>query len=195
RGRAVGAPARPLLPDPQGRPAAARPRRLRRVDHVDPARPDERPLGGARGGVGPGLRPREGESPRGLDERGRAALRAGAPRARQPAARPWLPEHRLHAVHDRGRARRGAAGGTLARARKDGVRSPRAGVLRRPPPRGGRARGGQRLVSAELLPVFLKLAGRRAVLVGAGRVASAKLPALLAAGAEVSVVAPSISAA
>jgi uroporphyrin-III C-methyltransferase/precorrin-2 dehydrogenase/sirohydrochlorin ferrochelatase len=50
-------------------------------------------------------------------------------------------------------------------------------------------------VSAELLPVFLKLAGRRAVLVGAGRVASSKLPALLAAGAEVSVVAPSISAA
>jgi len=48
-------------------------------------------------------------------------------------------------------------------------------------------------VSAELLPVFLKLAGRKVVLVGAGRVASAKLPALLAAEAEVSVVAPGIS--
>jgi siroheme synthase-like protein len=48
-------------------------------------------------------------------------------------------------------------------------------------------------VSDQLLPVFLKLAGRKAVLVGAGRVASAKLPALLAAGAEVSVVAPAIS--
>jgi len=46
--------------------------------------------------------------------------------------------------------------------------------------------------SEPLFPVFLKLAGRKAVLVGAGRVASAKLPALLAAGAEVSVVAPMI---
>ena len=48
-------------------------------------------------------------------------------------------------------------------------------------------------MSDQLLPVFLKLAGRKAVLVGAGRVASAKLTALLAAGAEVSVVAPVIS--
>jgi len=45
-------------------------------------------------------------------------------------------------------------------------------------------------VTAELLPVFLKLAGRKVVLVGAGRVAAAKLPALLAAGADVTVVAP-----
>lgn len=48
-------------------------------------------------------------------------------------------------------------------------------------------------MTAQLLPVFLKLAGRKAVLVGAGRVASAKLPALLAAEAEVNVVAPAIS--
>jgi len=48
-------------------------------------------------------------------------------------------------------------------------------------------------VSTHLFPVFLKLAGRKAVLVGAGRVASSKLPALLAAGAEVTVVAPVIS--
>jgi uroporphyrin-III C-methyltransferase/precorrin-2 dehydrogenase/sirohydrochlorin ferrochelatase len=41
--------------------------------------------------------------------------------------------------------------------------------------------------------VFLKLAGRSVVLVGAGRVASSKLPALLDAGAEVTVVAPVIS--
>ena len=34
-------------------------------------------------------------------------------------------------------------------------------------------------MTAQLLPVFLKLAGRKAVLVGAGRVAAAKLPALL----------------
>ena len=45
-------------------------------------------------------------------------------------------------------------------------------------------------MTAELLPVFLKLAGRKVVLVGAGRVAAAKLPALLAAGADVTVVAP-----
>jgi uroporphyrin-III C-methyltransferase / precorrin-2 dehydrogenase / sirohydrochlorin ferrochelatase len=48
-------------------------------------------------------------------------------------------------------------------------------------------------VSGHLFPVFLKLAGRSVVLVGAGRVASSKLPALLAAGAEVTVVAPVIS--
>ena len=42
----------------------------------------------------------------------------------------------------------------------------------------------------ELLPLFLKVAGRRVVLVGAGAVALGKLRGLLAAGAEVMVVAP-----
>jgi uroporphyrin-III C-methyltransferase/precorrin-2 dehydrogenase/sirohydrochlorin ferrochelatase len=42
----------------------------------------------------------------------------------------------------------------------------------------------------ELLPLFLRLRGRRVLLVGAGKVAAAKLPALLAAGADVCVVAP-----
>jgi len=42
------------------------------------------------------------------------------------------------------------------------------------------------------LPVFLTLRGRRALLVGGGRVAAAKLPALLEAGAIVAVVAPEI---
>lgn len=49
-------------------------------------------------------------------------------------------------------------------------------------------------MSAALYPVFLRLAGRRVVLVGGGRVAAQKLPALLAAGARVSVVAPEIRA-
>jgi len=44
----------------------------------------------------------------------------------------------------------------------------------------------------ELLPIFLKLTGRKVVLVGAGKVAAAKLPALLAAGAQVCVIAPEI---
>lgn len=43
------------------------------------------------------------------------------------------------------------------------------------------------------LPVFLGFEGRRAVVVGAGHVAAGKIPALLAAGAEVTVVAPEIS--
>jgi uroporphyrin-III C-methyltransferase/precorrin-2 dehydrogenase/sirohydrochlorin ferrochelatase len=43
-----------------------------------------------------------------------------------------------------------------------------------------------------LLPVFLKLEGRQVLLVGAGPVAASKLPALLASGAEVTVVAPEV---
>jgi uroporphyrin-III C-methyltransferase/precorrin-2 dehydrogenase/sirohydrochlorin ferrochelatase len=42
----------------------------------------------------------------------------------------------------------------------------------------------------ELLPVFLKLAGRRVVLVGAGPVAAGKLDALARAGADVRLVDP-----
>jgi siroheme synthase-like protein len=46
-----------------------------------------------------------------------------------------------------------------------------------------------------LFPLFLKLAGRRVVLVGAGVVATEKLRHLLDAGADVTVVAPDIAAA
>jgi siroheme synthase-like protein len=45
-----------------------------------------------------------------------------------------------------------------------------------------------------LFPVFLKLSGRRVLLVGGGRVAAGKLHALLDAEAQVIVVAPHISA-
>jgi len=43
-----------------------------------------------------------------------------------------------------------------------------------------------------MYPAFLKLSGRRVVLVGGGRVATSKLPSLLAEGALVTVVAPEI---
>jgi uroporphyrin-III C-methyltransferase/precorrin-2 dehydrogenase/sirohydrochlorin ferrochelatase len=43
-----------------------------------------------------------------------------------------------------------------------------------------------------LLPVFLRLAGRRVVVVGGGGVAAGKLPALLATGASITVVAPEV---
>lgn len=44
----------------------------------------------------------------------------------------------------------------------------------------------------DLFPVFLKLSGRRVLLVGGGRVAAAKLRPLLDAGARVTVVAPTV---
>src|SRR4029079_1218887 len=44
----------------------------------------------------------------------------------------------------------------------------------------------------ELLPIFLHLQGRRVVLVGAGPVGASKLSQLLAAGADVRVVAPDV---
>ena len=47
----------------------------------------------------------------------------------------------------------------------------------------------------ELYPLFLKLRGRRVLLVGAGPVAASKLGGLLAAGADVTVVAPEVCAA
>ena len=47
----------------------------------------------------------------------------------------------------------------------------------------------------ELLPLFLNVAGRPVVLVGGGQVAAAKLQQLLAAGADVTVVAPDVGAA
>ena len=45
-----------------------------------------------------------------------------------------------------------------------------------------------------MLPAFLKLHGRRVVVVGAGPVAASKLPSLLAEGAVITVVAPDIGA-
>ena len=43
-----------------------------------------------------------------------------------------------------------------------------------------------------LLPIFVKLAGRRCLLAGAGAVALQKIPSLLAAGADLRVIAPRI---
>src|SRR5207247_1161230 len=47
---------------------------------------------------------------------------------------------------------------------------------------------------SDLLPLFLNLTGRAVLLVGGGRVATAKLQQLLAAGARVRVVAPALTA-
>jgi uroporphyrin-III C-methyltransferase/precorrin-2 dehydrogenase/sirohydrochlorin ferrochelatase len=45
---------------------------------------------------------------------------------------------------------------------------------------------------ADLLPIFVNLAGRRVLLVGGGPVAASKLQSLCAAGADVQVVAPDV---
>ncbi|HXH05925.1 MAG TPA: bifunctional precorrin-2 dehydrogenase/sirohydrochlorin ferrochelatase [Vicinamibacterales bacterium] len=50
----------------------------------------------------------------------------------------------------------------------------------------------QSAAEPRLLPAFLKVAGRRVVVVGGGAVAASKLVPLLAAGAEVTVVAPRV---
>jgi siroheme synthase (precorrin-2 oxidase/ferrochelatase) len=42
-----------------------------------------------------------------------------------------------------------------------------------------------------LFPMFVKLEGRRRLIVGAGKISEGKIPGLLAAGAKVRVVAPS----
>ncbi len=60
-----------------------------------------------------------------------------------------------------------------------------------------RSRAAQNAPEAEAalprLPVFLGFEGRRVVVVGAGRVGASKIPALLAAGADLTVIAPEIS--
>lgn len=63
---------------------------------------------------------------------------------------------------------------------------------------GALVRTGRRQTLAPVtprLPVFLRFDHRRAVVVGGGSVAASKIPALLAAGADVTVIAPSISSA
>ena len=56
-----------------------------------------------------------------------------------------------------------------------------------------RSHGDEPAEQLSRLPVFLRFDHRRAVVVGAGAVAAAKIPALLAAGARVTVIAPVIS--
>jgi uroporphyrin-III C-methyltransferase/precorrin-2 dehydrogenase/sirohydrochlorin ferrochelatase len=48
------------------------------------------------------------------------------------------------------------------------------------------------MTSPRPFPVFLKLTGRKVIVVGGGRVAASKLPALVAAGADVAVVTPEV---
>ena len=80
-----------------------------------------------------------------------------------------------------------------AEVMRDRVNKP---VTHRPQPVGVRARGGARRRQdgdgVAVYPTFLRLAGRKVVVVGGGPVAASKLDGLLAAGAQVTVVAPDI---
>src|SRR6266511_2877912 len=91
----------------------------------------------------------------------------------------------------------GGADGPRERGREPGPGPRRARGKRAA--RGRAARGGRGVSGAgeavpvvPVFPVFLKLAGRRVLLVGGGPVASGKLAGLLGAGAHVTVVAPKI---
>lgn len=59
-------------------------------------------------------------------------------------------------------------------------------------PRRARARRGAGATSGPLLPLFLKLEGRPALVVGGGAMAAARVAQLLEAGARVTVVAPEV---
>jgi siroheme synthase-like protein len=58
---------------------------------------------------------------------------------------------------------------------------------------GRQARAGSAADALPRLPVFLRFDRRRVVVVGAGTVAASKVPALLAAGGNVTVIAPRVS--
>ncbi len=120
---AVGERARSVLRPPQGRAAAGGAARPRRVDHVHPPRPDERPRDEPRGRARRDVRPGQGESARDLERPGREGLPEGARRSQQPAARAGLPEHRLLALHEPRGARRGPAVRPLARTSQDRMRA------------------------------------------------------------------------
>ena len=96
-----------------------------------------------------------------------------------------LPQHRLLAVHDLGRAGRGPAGGTLAGHGEDRVR-PAYGARTGDRVGGSVTQGSNHRCSS--FPAFLKLNGRRVVVVGGGPVAASKVRGLQEAGAEVTVI-------
>ena len=65
--------------------------------------------------------------------------------------------------------------------------------VEQPAHRGRRCHAATQTVELPRLPVFLRFDRRRVVVVGGGTVAASKIPALVAAGGAVTVVAPSVS--
>ena len=122
---ALGAQARPLPRDPQGRAARPRARRPRRLDHRHPPRPvaDARERAEAR--LGRGARAVEGEPARRLERRRLLGLHPRARAALQRAARPRLRVDRRHPLDRPRRRPRGPLGGHRPH-RVRPARSPRA---------------------------------------------------------------------
>ena len=104
-------------------PADRHPRRVRRLGHRDPPRTDDGARRGAGDRVGRSVRAGEGQPVDPLDQSRSLELRPAPGRAVQSSSRPRLSQHRLRALHEPGRGRRGRARRTLARHRQDGVRT------------------------------------------------------------------------
>src|ERR1700722_20118318 len=177
-----------MLPHTQGGALPPRHRRLPRLGDRRSTRAVRRALAADPRGVGRRIWALQGKSTPRVDGGGGVGIHPRPRPAVQSPARPAVPEHRLLALHARHPAGRGPARGSLvvgtggiARMR---TASKTAGSAGRGP--------GELGPKMDYLPVFLRVEGRRVVVVGGGEVALRKAQWLLKAGARVTLIAPEL---